>query len=545
MLPRIALPVRAAGPAALLALAALTSPAGAQGSCQEALVAASNPSLEARFGFSVAVDGDTVAVGAPFGNGAATLSGVVYVYERGPAGWIETAKLSAGDGAPGDGFGNELALDGDRLLIGSVWKDGPGVDSGAAYLFERGPGGWAEAQKLLPSDHAPQDWYGRAVALDGDRLLVGASLKADPAFATGATYVYERSGGTWNQTAKLSASDGAGDDFFGGSLDLDGDRILVGAHGADDLAEESGGAYVFDLVGGTWVETVKLIAADGKANDDLAVEVALAGDVALLASFGDDEAGPDAGSVYVFELGPGGWAETDELTASDADAADGFGSGLALDGDLAVVGAWYDDDGATDAGAAYVFSRAGGSFAEVAKIAGATTGGFAGFDVAVSGTTVVSGAPEAASPLPFAGEVGLHGVDPGGSFAACPPWLSLAAGGAQTLRVEAGAGFASQLYFVAGSASGTAPGFLYQGVAVPLNPDFYFLFGVSHPGAAPLGGSFGPLDGAGSASASFALPAGFDPTLAGTKLHHAALLLDPLQLTALASTEAEPLALVP
>ncbi len=520
-------------PAAALLLSAGAS---AQTACSDEELFASDAASGARFGFSVDVEGDFAAVGSPFAQGATPLSGAVYVFERVAGGWAEVAKLSASDGAPGDSFGNRLDIDGDRLLVGSVWKDGPGVDAGRAYVFERQGASWVETQILKPSDHAEGDWFGREVSIDGDRLVVGASLKG-----AGAVYVFEHNGSAWGETVKLSASDGAAGDFFGGSLDLDGDRLLIGAHGRDDVAFDAGGAYVFDLQGATWVETTKLTAADGAVNDDLASEVALDGDTVLLASFGDDKAAADGGSVYVFEHGGGAWSQTAELTASDAAPGGGFGSGLELDGDVAVVGAWHADGGGTDAGAVYAFRRTGGAFAEEAKLPGPGAGAIFGFHVALDGTTVVLGAPESASAATEAGEVRVGRLAAGAILFGCPVTISLGAGGTQSLHVDAGASLAGFLYFVAGSASGVAPGFAVGPVAVPLNPDGYFLFTVSQPGAPPLVATFGTLDAAGRATASIAVPPGFDPSLAGAHLDHAALVIDPVSFKAQVASGAEPL----
>ncbi len=540
------LPMRPAGrllPCLLprLLLLGLAGTAAGQGLCPEGKLQAGDVTAEARFGWSVALSGDTAAVSAPFGTGLAPLTGAVYVFERGPAGWSQTAKLGASDGLPGDGFGGELALQGDRLVIGAVWRDGPGIDSGAVYVFERAGGVWSQTAVLVPSDHADHDWFGRAVDVDGDRIAVGASLKLAPAFAQGEAYVFERSGGAWVETAKLTTADGGQEDFFGGAVDLDGDRLLVGAHGGDTLAPDSGGAYVFERAGGAWVQTAKLLAPDGQANDDLGIELALAGDTALLASYGDDGAAADAGSLYVFQKGAGGWSVAQELFAGDAQPGDGLGSGLALDGDVAAAGA----QDAGGGGAVYAFRRAGGLFHEEEKLAGAPPGALLGFDTAVSGELFLGGAPESSAGQPFAGEARPGRLAGGASLFGCPEWLSLAAGGAQAVAVQPGPAFAGALYFVAGSASGTVPGFSFGGVAVPLNPDAYFLFSVAHPGVPPLYGTLGLLDASGFAPAAFALPPGFDPSLAGVVLHHAALLLQPVPLTPLAATPAVPLALVP
>jgi len=540
------------GPLSLLLLPLAATPAPLQGSgsiCPEATLLDPVPTPEARLGFSVAVSGDDVAVGAPFATGSAVLSGAVRLFERTAAGWVPGTQISGADCVLGDGFGSEIALDGDRMVVGAVWKDGPGVDSGAAYVFERNGGGiWMQTEKLVPSDPAALDWFGRTVDVDGDRIAVGASRKADPAPSQGAVYVFERQGSQWNQTAKIKASDGAGDDYFGGAIDLDGDRLLVGAHGGDDLASESGGAYVFDLIGGTWVESAKLIAADGRANDDLGIEVALSGDVAALASYGDDDAGTDAGAAYVFTRDPGGvWHETQQLFASNAAPGDGLGSGIAMDGDVLVVGAQDAGPGGAKNGAAYAFRRdpSTGLFAEEARLGGAPPQSFLGFDVAVAGDLLVAGAPESNAVASNGGEVRTARLGGGSDLFGCPAWLSVSKGGVQTLTVTAGPAFAFQSYFIAGSASGTSPGLTVGGVAVPLNLDSYLLLTIEKANIAPFQATFGVLNGSGKAVGLIALPPGSPAALAGTSLVHASLMLDPVLLTPLASTSAAPLVLLP
>jgi hypothetical protein len=401
---------------------------------------------------------------------------------------------------------------------------------------------WTETAQLVPSDHADHDWFGRAVDVDGGRIAVGASLKLNPGFAQGAAYVFDLAGGVWTETGKLKASDGAADDFFGGAVDLDGGRLLVGAHGGDTLAAESGGAYVFELGGGSWSQAAKLLAPDGKANDDLGIELALGGDTALLASFGDDGAAPDAGSLYVFQKGAGGWSVAQELFAAGAQPGDGLGSGLALDGDVAVAGAQH---ASAKAGAVHAFRRAGALFQEEAVLAGAPANALLGFDVAVSGELLLGGAPESGAVLPFAGEARPARLAGGAALFGCPAWLSLAAGGGQAMALDVGPAFGGDLYWVAGTAHGAAPGFVFGGVAVPLNPDGYFLFTVAHPGTPPLFATLGVLDAGGQALAGFALPPGYAPSLAGITLHHAALILDPSTLSAQTASAAAPLALKP
>ncbi len=528
--------LRALLPAFLVPLPALS----AQKACEDATLVASDAPPFARYGLSVAVDGDFAAVGAPFADGAVPWSGAAYVYQRVPGGWAEVAKVWASDGAGGDTFGAHLVLDGERLVVGAIWKDGPGLDAGAVYVFEKQGGAWVETQKLAPSDAAPGDWFGREVGLEDDRLVVGAALKGP-----GAVYVFEHDGSAWSQTAKLEPSDGIDGDLFGGSLDIDGGRVLVGSHGRDDAGTDSGAAYVYELQGSTWVETAKLTASDPAPEDDFAADVMIHGNTILIASMGDDAAAPDAGSVYVFERDGAAWSQTAELTVPDAKPGDGLGSGMALDGDLAVLGAWLADGSGVDSGAAYVFRRSNGAFVEEAKLSGPVPGGQFGFEIELDGTDVIIGAPTSGAPGPFAGEARIGRLAGDAKLFACPSWISLSQGGVHTLHVGLPANLAGSVYVVAGTTHGTTPGFALGSVAVPLNPDWYFLHTVSFANNPPLYGTAGFLDTAGGATATIALPPGFNPTLAGAKVHHAVVVLDPIWASAQIATEASPLDLLP
>ena len=157
----------------------------------------------------------------------------------------EVAKLLASGGAASDRFGD--SVDGDTALIGAHYGDGNVANSGAAYVFTPTAGVWSEQAKLTASDAAASDWFGSAVALDGDAALIGALFDDDNGYQSGSAYVFTRSGGVWSEQAKLTASDGAGADWFGWSVALSGDIALIGAPADDDNGLESGAAYVFPL----------------------------------------------------------------------------------------------------------------------------------------------------------------------------------------------------------------------------------------------------------------------------------------------------------
>ena len=291
---------------------------------------------------------------------------------------VTETKLTASDGAADDHFGLSVSLSGDTAVVGA-WNDG----AGSAYVFVRSKTTWTEQAKLTASDGAAFDRFGRAVAIDGDTAVVGASWD-------GSAYVFVRSGATWAEQAKLVASDAAGD-HFGNSVSLSGDTAVVGAPHDDDAGSESGSAYVFVRSGTTWTEEAKLTASDAAAGDWFGFSVSLSGDTAVVGAWRDDDARTDSGSAYVFVRSGRGWAEKAKLVASDPAFGDSFGTSVSLSGDTAVVGAPHDGG----AGSAYVFVRSGTAWAEKAKLVASdgATGDSFGWSVSLSGDTAVVGAP--------------------------------------------------------------------------------------------------------------------------------------------------------
>ncbi len=258
-------------------------------------------------------------------------------------------------------------------------------------------------QKLTAADGATDDNLGVSVAIDGDTAVVGAP-RDDVGANTeqGAVYVFTRTGDGWTQTAKLTASDGAANDFFGFSVAIDGDTIVAGAISDDVGANQAqGSAYTFARTGApARTETAKLTASDGVAGDMLGISVAVDGDTIVAgADFDDVGANPDQGSVYTFaRAGAPARTETAKLTASDGAADDRLGISVAIDGDTIVAGAPLDDVGANpDQGSAYTFARAGAPARTRTQTAKLTASDGATFDllggsVAIDGDTIVAGA---------------------------------------------------------------------------------------------------------------------------------------------------------
>ncbi len=305
------------------------------------------------FGWCSAIEGDTALIGAA---GDDMLKGSAYVFTRTGTTWTEQAKLVAADGAAGDQFGYSVYLSGDTAIIGANCDDDNGFDSGSAYVFIREDTTWTQQTKLLAPDGASLDSFGGEVSISGDTALIGSCFDDDNGFDSGSAYVFIRTGTTWTEQAKLRASDGAAGDYFSAyAVSISNDTALIGAQGDDDNGAESGSAYVFTRTSATWTEQAKLLPLNGGAQDFFGGSVSLSGDTVLIGAGGDNDNGNNAGSAYVFICTNTTWAQEAKLLASDGSAGDNFGWVVTLDGDTAIIGAYYDDDNGADSGSAYVF----------------------------------------------------------------------------------------------------------------------------------------------------------------------------------------------
>jgi hypothetical protein len=347
------------------------------------------------FGVTIAVDGDTAVIGARLNDDDGLDSGSAYVFTRTAGVWTEQQKLTASDGAASDQFGLAVAVDGDTVVIGAEADDDDGSSSGSAYVFTRSAGVWTEQQKLTASDAATGDWFGSSVAVAGDTAIIGAEREDENGSNSGSAYVFTRSAGVWTEQQKLTASDGFDFDDFGDSMAIDGDTAVIGARFGDlsNLFAESdfGAAYVFTSSFGVWTEQQKLIASDGAKEDQFGFSVSVDGDTAVIGARLDEG---DTGAAYVFTRSAGVWTEQQKLTASDGAAGHEFGYSVAVGGDTAVIGAWMDNDNGDESGSAYRFTRSAGVWSEQAKLIASDIAAFDHFGqaVAMSGGTTVVGA---------------------------------------------------------------------------------------------------------------------------------------------------------
>jgi hypothetical protein len=395
---------------------------------QQAYLKASNAELGDQFGWSVAISGDTIAVGANAesssargvdgdqDNNTAPASGAVYVFVREGSNWTQEAYIKASNTDPLDRFGHSVAISGDRLVVGAPFEDGPftrpdisddpdlnqrnlapDYDAGAVYVFVRNEGSWAQQVYLKPNWHDRDDRFGHSVAISGDTVVIGSPYedsngtgidpsdpdstlpppgsprRSDSAPGAGAVWVFEhdpdffRFNG-WEPRAYVKASNTDANDGFGSAIAISGDTLVVGAPG----------------------ESSDAIGVDGEQGNNSA---------------------SGAGAAYVFQRSEIGndtiWQQQAYLKASNTEQGDLFGGSVAISGDTLVVAAEredssatgvdgaQDDNSTTDSGAAYLFLRSGGLWQQQAYLKASNTDAFDafGFVVALSGTTAMIGAP--------------------------------------------------------------------------------------------------------------------------------------------------------
>jgi len=426
---------------------------------QQAYLKASQVSAGDQFGFSVAVSGDTVVVGAPHEdssttgvnstpNESATSAGAAYVFVRSGSTWTQQAYLKASQVSGSDEFGVSVAVSGDTVVVGAYGEDSSttGVNStpnesaessGAGYVFVRSGTTWTQQAYLKASLVSGSDEFGRSVAVSGDTVVVGAyredssttGVNSTPGGASndpGAAYVFERSGTTWTQQAYLKASQVSEADYFGWSVAVNGDTVVVGAYGEsssttgvnstpNENRTSTGAAYVFVRSGTTWTQQAYLKASQVSAEDWFGYSVAVSGDTVVVGAPYEDsnttgvnstpnEAGYEIGAAYVFVRSGTTWTQQAYLKTSQVTE---FGSSVAVSADTVVVGAPGEESGTAGvnstpdnsasyyAGAAYVFVRSGATWTQQAYLKASQVSSYDwfGYSVAVSGDTVVVGAP--------------------------------------------------------------------------------------------------------------------------------------------------------
>jgi uncharacterized protein (TIGR03437 family) len=347
----------------------------------QAVLAGNDLLIGDTFGFTVAISGDTAVVGA----NVSGVIGLVYVFVRNGKTWSEQQKLTVSDGAQFVLI-QSVAISGDTLLTGVDIFDAN--RQGAAFVFVRDGMKWTQQEKLTALDGATGDGFGVSVAIDGETAIVGATGAA----GGGAAYVFERSDKSWVQQQKLA---GAAGDGFGASVAISADTVVVGANFADGANSDQGVAYVFARVGTIWSLQQKLTASDGATGAGFGFSVAISGETAVVgADRADIGVKLNQGAAYIFVRGGKNWNEQQILTASDGAAFDNFGRSVAISGEKVVVGEdGADIDENRGQGAAYVFARSGTAWTQRQKLTvlGGSADDLFGASAAISEDTVVIG----------------------------------------------------------------------------------------------------------------------------------------------------------
>ncbi|HEU4662739.1 MAG TPA: hypothetical protein VFS55_01780 [Dokdonella sp.] len=384
------------------------------------------------YGFRVLVAGDTAFVSAP---APLARSGAVYVYHFDGANWVETQRITAtqSPSAPpnwSDFFGWSLSLSssGDRLLVGAPEMFNPMFGpAGGAYLFARGGDGtWSQVQDFASPAPLTLTWFGRAVALAGDVVLVGEpSYNMSTEGGRGAVHAFAESGGSWSLVQTIRASDGQNmdDHFFGGAIASDGTTVVVGAPGADyssSGAYPTGSVYVYGNAGGTFTEMQKLQADDGADGDQFGYAVALSGTQLLVgAPAATIAANVHQGAAYVFDGSGASFEQAQKLVDDAGVAYDQFGQSVAMRGGVALVGMWsYNDEpGGTPpppkAGHVALFTADGTTWSLAQTLNGGhgSEGDSYGWDVATDGATLLVGADADGSIAQYQGAAYFYAND--------------------------------------------------------------------------------------------------------------------------------------
>ena len=314
-----------------------------------------------------------------------------------PRDWTQTAELTGSDTVGSDFFGSSVSISGTTAIIGANGHLG-GYGAGRAYVFTKTPTGWKQTAELKGSDTVNADWFGESVAISGTTAIVGAP---DHAKFAGRAYVFTKTSKGWQQTAELGQSDALTGGQFGESVAISGRTVIVGV---PDHTKFAGRAYLFTKTAAGWQQTAELKGSDSASHEFFGRSVAISGPSAIVGAEGQSNG---AGQAYVFAKTTRGWNQTAEITGSDTIARDGFGWSVAISGTTAVVGA---NRHASSAGRAYVFTKSAAGWTQAAELEGSDTAGgqssaggiqrpFAsagdgfGGSVAISGGTVVVGAP--------------------------------------------------------------------------------------------------------------------------------------------------------
>ncbi|MDF1883298.1 hypothetical protein JHD49_05030, partial [Sulfurimonas sp. SAG-AH-194-C21] len=358
-----------------------------------------SPTAETWFGNSVSIDGDYAVIGADHDDTGATDVGAAYIFKRGADGnFTQIQKIQASDKQTLDYFGWSVAINGGYIVVGARGEDTGGADAGAAYVFKNnGSDVFTEVKIILATDKQAGDNFGFSVHLNGNYVVVGAAYEDAGGSNAGAAYIFENNSDAFTQVEKLTASNPSTDDQFGSSVAINGEYVVVASRLEDTGETNAGIAYIFKNDGnGAFSEVEILQASDAQASDYFGSSVAIEGNYVVVGASNEDTGVTDTGAVYIFKNdGSDVFTQVQKIQAGDRSNSELFGNSVSINGNYVLVGAVYDDGVASNAGAAYIFKNDGNdTFTQTSKIQSTDgeTGDIFGMSVSISNGTVLVGA---------------------------------------------------------------------------------------------------------------------------------------------------------
>lgn len=354
------------------------------------------------FGTDVDIDGSRMIVGSWGDDGAGANSGIAYVFHKVGTTWQKKGTLVAPDAASEDRFGESVAISGDWAVVGGRLNDDAGTSSGSAYVYQWNGTNWVFNTKLLPPDGEQYDFFGCDVAISGDRIVVGAYFKdvfqSYNRASAGSAYVFKRSGVAWTVEQKLIADNPAPDAWFGYSVAIDGTHVAVGAPGTPKVGFQfgPGAVYFFDFANNAWTQKDKDTSSNTTATERFGWSVAIDGDTTVVGAPMHNFSTGVVGAAYAFHRNVDGtWTQTDYLDPISPETGGELGSKVDIDGDVIVASSPYATLGGVGGatGAALVFGRVGSAWNDGALLAAPAPALDDMFSqgVAVNGTTIVVG----------------------------------------------------------------------------------------------------------------------------------------------------------
>jgi len=357
-------------------------------------VAPNDCQTEDQFGRAVDVFGNYAIVGADGNDDRADNAGAAYMLHSDGHAWQPVQKLSAIDGEEYDFFGCSVSIDNDLAIIGAYGDDDHGNNSGASYIFAKDDDYWYELTKLKAQDSKSQDFFGCSVDISGNYMIVGAYGAQDNGSHSGAAYIFVRDAHGIYQQQKLIIGDAEPFDYFGYSVSISGDYAIIGAYGKSYHGEKSGAAYIFKRIGRRWRQFIKLVPYDGAKHDYFGRSVSISGQYAIVGAIGKDENGKDAGAAYVFKRSGYYWFRYAKIIPNNLSNNYCFGASVNISNNLAVVGALGHNMNGVRTGAAYVYHLERNRLNQIAlfRPLDGSDDDFFGCSVAISGNRIIAGA---------------------------------------------------------------------------------------------------------------------------------------------------------